>query len=254
MGCNPTQSYWMHSSKGTRPPERPGEPKRLPKAGRAWVARRPPVTPWKAGKSILSWMGGSMLLSAREKPPRFFGKGEGAGCGGLKGPFPRTVYIPAALPDHLQTRQGREPVFHKLEQIIQSSDGEDAPDCRSDTAEGQLVPAVVQQPPHLQEPGQARATHNINVREVNHDITIGCMTVVAEVIWPIKGGEGARLGEAGSGFPVTPWSRRIGHDTGGLGAQASPVLGVGREGLSADVWVGRTERLGDVCRAGRAGL
>jgi len=40
-----------------------------------------------------------------------------------------------ALPDHLKTRQGREPVFYKLEQIIKSRDGEDALDCWSDTTE-----------------------------------------------------------------------------------------------------------------------
>jgi hypothetical protein len=118
-----------------------------------------------------------MLLGATKKPPRFFGKGEGAGRRGLKAALTRTVYvlaagIPAALPDHLQIGQGSEPIFCKLEQIIQSSDGEDALYCWSDTTEGQLVPAVIQPPPHLQEPGKARTAHNINVGEINHDVTI----------------------------------------------------------------------------------
>jgi hypothetical protein len=84
--------------------------------------------------------------------------------------------VPSALPDQLQTRQGREPVFYKLEQIIKASDGEDALDCWSDTAERQLVPTVLQQPLHLQEPGKAGTPHNIRVREINHDITIAPVT------------------------------------------------------------------------------
>jgi len=77
----------------------------------------------------------------------------------------------------------------------------------------------------------------------------GCMTVVAGVIWPIKGGEGTLLGETGSGIPVAERSRRIGHGDGWLGSQGSGVPGVGGGGFRADVWVGRTERSGDVRRA-----
>lgn len=52
-----------------------------------------------------------------------------------------------------------------------------------------------------------------------------------------KEGRGDReLGEVESGVPGTGHAGRIEHGTGGLGSQARPVLGVGRSGLSSDVW------------------
>jgi hypothetical protein len=45
------------------------------------------------------------------------------------------------------------------------------------------------------------------------DGDIGCMTVVAVVLWPIEREEGTLPGDAGFGIPVVG-SGRIGHDNG----------------------------------------
>ncbi len=57
------------------------------------------------------------------------------------------------------------------------------------------------------------------------------MTVVAGAVLPIEGEEGTLPGGAGRRILVTGRSRRIGYGKRGVGRQASPVPGMGREGL-----------------------
>jgi hypothetical protein len=79
----------------------------------------------------------------------------------------------------------------------------------------------------LENPFNITKAVDFNDQQIND----GCMTVVARGIWPIEGEEGTLPGGAGPGIPRTGRSGRIGYGDRDFGFQASPVSGVGRDGL-----------------------